>query len=307
MEQTRKIVGMGEAILDILFRDGQPVAAVNGGSSFNSIISVGRAGIPCSFVGYTGADHVGRQTVRFMHDNGVGTEHFLLQQGEKSAISLAFIAEGGDANYLFYKEPPHTAFDWTLPDMHRGDVLLFGSYYAACKDMRPLVGKMLRHATASNAIVCYDLNFRRNHRGERESLMPFIRENLQHSTIVRSSADDIEVLFDARDARDIYIRYIKPYCPVFICTAGAGNVTVCTPAGCLDFQAPPLRDIVSTVGAGDSFNAGLACGLVWQGIMPEDIAPLDENRWQQLVGTACSFAAETCRSTENYINPHHSH
>ena len=45
-----KIIGMGESILDILFKDGQPVAAVAGGSSFNSIVSVGRAGIPCALI-----------------------------------------------------------------------------------------------------------------------------------------------------------------------------------------------------------------------------------------------------------------
>ena len=40
---------MGETILDILFQGRQPVAAVPGGSSFNSIVSVGRAGVPCAF------------------------------------------------------------------------------------------------------------------------------------------------------------------------------------------------------------------------------------------------------------------
>ena len=61
--ELRKVVGVGETILDILFKNNQPVAAVAGGSSFNSIISVGRAGVPCAFVGYTGADVVGQQTI----------------------------------------------------------------------------------------------------------------------------------------------------------------------------------------------------------------------------------------------------
>ena len=80
MENQRKIIGVGESILDILFRDGQPVAAVPGGSSFNSIISVGRAGVPCTFVGYSGADIVGQNTVKFLNANGVGTEHFQLRK-----------------------------------------------------------------------------------------------------------------------------------------------------------------------------------------------------------------------------------
>ena len=107
-----KVIGIGETILDILFKNNQPVAAVPGGSSFNSIISVGRAGVPCAFVGYTGADVVGQQTVDFMHKNGVSTEFFLVKEKEKSAISLAFLNENGDANYAFYKQPPFTPKGW---------------------------------------------------------------------------------------------------------------------------------------------------------------------------------------------------
>ena len=38
------------------------------------------------------------------------------------------------------------------------------------------------------------------------------------------------------------------------------------------------------------------------GIMPADLLGLDRNGWQRLVDIACSFAAEACRSTENYIS-----
>ena len=83
----RKVVGTGETILDILFLQGQPVAAVPGGSSFNSIISTGRAGVPCIFVGYTGNDAVGRQTVEFMRHNGVSTDFFEVRNDENMLIS----------------------------------------------------------------------------------------------------------------------------------------------------------------------------------------------------------------------------
>lgn len=302
METTRKVVGMGETILDILFRNGQPEAAVHGGSTFNSIISVGRAGVPCTFVGYTGADMVGQQTASFLRDNGVCTDHFQIRQGEKSAVSLAFLADSGDANYLFYTEKPHLAGPWTLPEMTQGDVLLFGSYYAACHGMRPQITEALRKAAKAGAAVFYDLNFRPSHQPEREELMPNIVENLTHSTVVRGSTDDFEVLYASRDARDIYIRYVSPHCPCLICTAGAGEILVFTPSDTFRFEAPKIENVVSTVGAGDSFNAGFACALIWQGIMPQEIPNLPRDAWQRLIDIACLFAGETCRSKENYIN-----
>ncbi len=303
MENGRKVVGVGETILDILFRNGQPVAAVPGGSSFNSIISVGRAGVPCTFVGYSGADIVGRQTVDFLRSNGVGTEHFQLREGEKTAISLAFLGENGDATYSFYKEPPHLSGDWTLPEMMHGDVMLYSSYYAVCTGMRPLITQMLERAAQVGAIVYYDLNFRRNHRHELDSLMPAILQNFRQSTVVRGSADDFDVMFSSRDANYIYNVYISRYCPYFICTAGPEQITVCTPTGNYEFQAPPISDVVSTVGAGDSFNAGFSCALIWEGVKLEDMPSLGHDAWQRLVATACRFAGETCRSTENYIRP----
>ncbi len=45
----RKVIGIGETILDILFKDSQPTAAVPGGSVFNGIISLGRLGSQCNF------------------------------------------------------------------------------------------------------------------------------------------------------------------------------------------------------------------------------------------------------------------
>ena len=38
----RKVIGIGETVLDIIFKDDEPVSAVPGGSVFNALISLGR-------------------------------------------------------------------------------------------------------------------------------------------------------------------------------------------------------------------------------------------------------------------------
>ena len=42
----RKVIGIGETILDIIFRNGQPTAAVRGGSVFIGVVSWAGAGVP---------------------------------------------------------------------------------------------------------------------------------------------------------------------------------------------------------------------------------------------------------------------
>ncbi len=298
----RKTIAMGETILDILFKNQQPVAAVPGGSSFNSIISVGRSGLPCSFVGYTGGDVVGQQTVDFLHDNHVGTEYFEQRPDEKSAISLAYLNEEGDANYVFYKPTPKVSENSPIPTFQTDDILLFGSYYACCTGMRSQVTQVLESACQGDAIRYYDINFRASHRHELEALTPAIQWNMQHSTIVRGSADDFDVMYGTRDAREIYEKYMKQYCPIFICTGGAGLITICTPAGIWDFETPQITDVVSTVGAGDNFNAGLIYGLVTEDIHGAELSTMDREGWSRLLRWATAFAGAACRSTNNYID-----
>lgn len=298
---SRTITGMGETVLDILFRHNQPVAAVPGGSSFNALVSVGRAGLPCRFVGSVGNDHVGALTRTFMQDNGIAT-HLLSTLPQQSVVSLAFLDERAEAHYSFYR--PAQAQPPTVPQglsFQADDVLLYGSFYACNPAMRAMVRPVLQAARQAGAIVCYDLNFRPPHAPQLPTLLPLIAENMQLSTLVRASHDDLQVVYGTHDAQAVYAQHIGPLCPLFVCTSGSGPIVVCTPHESWTVPVPPVEHVVSTIGAGDSFVAGLACGLLWQGVGRDALAQLSRQGWQALLATATAFAAATCASTDNYV------
>lgn len=286
--------------MDILFKENKPIDAVPGGSAFNSVISIGRVGVPCAFIGYTGKDHVGDLTVDFLKVNSVDVRYFEQKDNVKSCISLAFLDERGDAHYVFYKDTPvsNSLLDRKL-EFQAGDVLLLGSYYAISAGTRSQIKGVLDAAVAAGATVYYDLNFRSSHKDELPELMPAILDNFRRATVVRGSADDFEVMWGERDARKIYKEHIARYCRIFICTSGAGRITVCTPDDAWDFDVQQVADVVSTVGAGDNFNAGFLCALSRRqmslagSIEKVDMAPLIES--------GVRFASAVCRSTENYV------
>lgn len=288
--------------MDIIFRDNQPVAAVPGGSAFNSVISIGRMGLPCRFIGYAGQDRAGLATRDFLSENGVSIDDFEIREGEKSAISLAYLDENGDASYQFYKDIPKARQDWSLPRFGSDDVLLFGSYYAICESMRAQVAPTLSAARQAGAVLYYDLNYRRSHAHELELLLPAIHQNFHEATVVRGSADDFEIMYGSRDARHIYEHHISRHCPLFICTSGGGMITVCTPEQTLDFRAPRVENVVSTIGAGDNFNAGFVYGLIREGITRGRLLTLSPEGWQQLIRHATAFAGQVCQSTDNFIS-----
>lgn len=297
----RKVIGMGETILDILFRNNQPIAAVPGGSCFNSIISLGRTATNTTFVGYTGNDHVGRQIADFLKENGVNTDYFEMRDNEKSAVSLAYLDQNGDADYVFYKTAPNAKATMNIPQMESDDVLLYGSFFASGAGSRGLVKQMLENGRKAGTITYYDLNFRKTHQHELEQLMPVLIDNFHLSSIVRGSADDFEIMYNQRDARTIYREHIAEHCPIFICTSGPGLITICTPSLTLDYEVPQIKT-VSTVGAGDNFNAGFIYAMLRDGIKQADLTNLSAEAWIRLIETGCRFATEVCQSQHNSIS-----
>ena len=298
----RKVIGLGETILDILFRGQQPIAAIPGGSSFNSIISLGRTGLPAFFAGYAGDDEPGRQIKSFLRDNGVDTTFFHIRQDVKSAVSLAYLDANNDAHYVFYKQSPTPCPGFSIPRFAADDVLLFGSYYAIGPEVHHQVEALLTAAQRSGAILYYDLNFRRSHRHELDRLLPTIQANYRLSTLVRGSADDFEIMYGTRRAEEIYERHIAPYCPLFLCTDGARSITLCTPQGNRSFAVPPVKT-VSNVGAGDNFNAGFIYGLFRNEVGRADLSALSPALWEQLIDCGRQFAANVCASLYNCIDP----
>ena len=54
-----KVIGIGETVFDILFKNNVPVNAVPGGSVYNCIISLGRCGVQAEFISEVGDDRIG--------------------------------------------------------------------------------------------------------------------------------------------------------------------------------------------------------------------------------------------------------
>ena len=298
----RKVIGIGETVLDIIFKDGQPIGAVPGGSVFNGIISLGRSGVNTSFISETGNDRVGRRIIAFLKENGVNADSVNVFPDSKSPVSLAFLDENNDAEYLFDKDHPHDRLDFSYPDVQPDDIVVFGSFYAVNPVIRPQVYGFLDYAHQHGAILYYDVNFRPAHQHEVMKITSNLLENLEMADIVRGSKEDFKVVFKKDNADRIYHSDISFYCRQFICTQGAEPVALRTQTVKKDY---PVIDTttVSTVGAGDNFNAGLVYGMVKYGITREMLLQgLSEQQWDDIIYCGQLFSANCCQSISNSVS-----
>ena len=268
----RKVIGIGETVLDIIFKGDQPMAAVPGGSTFNCLISLGRCGVNASFISETGNDRVGRRIINFLEQNGVDAKSVSVYSDSKSPLSLAFLNERNDAEYIFYKDHPKDRLDFNYPEVNENDVVVFGSYYAVNPVIRPQVHGFLDYAKSHGAIL--------------------------------GSTEDFEVMFRMTDADAIYRSQVSFYTKKFICTNGSEPVELRADNG-FKKQYPILKNdqVVSTIGAGDNFNAGFIYGLIKHNITRKEIDNgLSEAQWDAVIDCAMKFSANVCKSINNYVD-----
>jgi fructokinase len=296
-----RIFTFGETVYDIIFKDSKPVEARAGGSMLNTSVSLGRLGLDVNFISDMGMDKIGINISRFLNENGVSTNHIQKYQDRKTAIAIAFLDENNNASYTFYKDYPENRLESLNLEFSEGDIILFGSFFAITHSLRPVLKKYLSLARDKGCIIIYDPNFRKAHVNELPQLEPYILENIKFSDIVRGSDEDFKLIFCARNHMEAFDIVIDNGCKNLIYTANREDVFMMSHDKTVNASVPAILP-VSTIGAGDNFNAGLIWTLVNSGITKRsmDILPLEI--MQKIVGNGTSFAAEVCMSFDNYIS-----
>lgn len=298
---TRKVIGIGETILDIIFKQEQPTAAVPGGSTFNGVISLGRLGVPVTMITETGNDRVGRTIKQFMKDNGVDDSCVCMYEDGRTAISLAYLNERNDAEYTFYKDYPKARLDVEWPTVEKDDIVMMGSYFVLNPVLRAKVREFLDYARRQGALIYYDINFRASHASEAIKLRATILENFEYASIVRGSTEDFQNMFGLSDPRKAYDQEVSYHCRQMLCTDADGDISLFSPSVTKRYAVERIVP-VSTIGAGDNFNAGIVYGLLKEGVGREDVAHLTEGQWNRIVAHGQAFAAEVCQSFNNSIS-----
>ncbi|MDF1550102.1 MAG: PfkB family carbohydrate kinase [Bacteroidales bacterium] len=296
----RKVYGIGETIYDIIFKNGKPVTGHPGGSTFNCMISLGRCGVNGAFISETGRDQIGNVIVKFLQENNLSGRYVNQFKGGKSALALAFLDENNDAVYDFYKDYPNQRLEIELPVFNKNDILVFGSFFALNQAVRPIVKRLIEQANSAGAIIYYDPNYRSTHLPNRDDLITTLIENFKLSTIIRGSDEDFGHIYPGM-ALDVVYGEISQHCPNLICTANKSSVGIFTKHFKTQYPVPEIEPL-STIGAGDSFNAGFVYALIKNKVGIDDIPNLSEEIWADMVNTAITFSSEVCMSYENYVS-----
>lgn len=296
-----KVFAIGETVLDVIFKDNQPVSAKAGGSVLNSSVSLGRLGSDVNFISDYGTDQVGDLIDNFLRENNVNTDSVVRFEQNKSALALAFLDDNNDASYTFYKDFPEERLQGLSVNFTAEDYLLFGSFFAITESVRENLISLLKKARAAGTSIIYDPNFRRPHLHELDKVKPWIIENMQFADIVKGSDEDFDLIFNAASPDEAYIKVKSAGCDNMIYTSGPDEVYIHSPEVSLEIEVPPIQPL-STIGAGDNFNAGIVYSLLKKRYHAPDLKYLSSASWEEIIKNGIAFATDVCLHYDNYIS-----
>jgi fructokinase len=196
---------------------------------------------------------------------------------------------------------PDKRLNVDFPEIQQDDIVLFGSFYAITPEVRKKLLQFIKHAKKKKAIIIYDPNFRKQHLHELSKLKPMIMENMSLADIVRGSNEDFSFIFGVHNADEAW-NYVKEYAPNLLYTSSRSGVYVRTQTVSETFPVEKIDDPKSTIGAGDSFNAGVVYSLFKDGISNKKLNTLAANEWKSIVAIAVNFASHVCCRYDNYIS-----
>jgi fructokinase len=284
-----RILVIGEALIDIVREAAGAHVEHVGGSPANVAVGLARLDHPVRLATALGRDQRGERIAAHLGDRGVRLTKGSFTSHPTSTAQVTFDADR-NATYQF-------DIHWNLAPVKVGarDVHIHAGSLATAVEPGAARARAAMAANRATATVSYDPNIRPGIMGDLDVIRTGVEELLGVVDVVKASSDDVELLYPDREPLDVVAHWLDLGPALVVLTRGAEGVTFRTRHD--DPETLPTRagSVVDTVGAGDSFMAGLLSGLLSTGLIggPQARTALEEATAEQVRpaverGLACS-------------------
>ena len=299
------ILSCGEALIDMLPRTtgaGEDAfAPYPGGAVFNTAIALGRLGAPSAFLSGLSTDLFGAVLTDALTASGVDST---LAIRSSRPTTLAFVRlVNGQASYAFYDE--NTAgrmlSEADLPALP-GTVgtLFFGGISLVGEPCGSAYEALMARAVGSR-VTMLDPNIRPGFITDEPAFRARIVRMLALADIVKVSDEDLRWLEGAGEIADLAAGILERGPKVVFVTEGAEGAHGFT-ARHQSFVPARKVAVADTVGAGDTFNAGILAGLHRAGHLTK-AAPAELSRDDVTAALTLGCAAAAVTVSRAGANP----
>ena len=266
------ILCCGEALIDMIpnptkaGRDGY--VPHSGGAIFNTAIALGRLGVRAGMFTGLSNDLFGQQLADTLHASRVDTS--LVNRSDRPT-TLAFVQlTDGHATYFFYDE--NTAgrmlTEADLPDLNHEVTALYFGGISLCSEPAADAYAALAERETGNRVIMLDPNIRPGFIQDAELYRARLSRMINVSDIIKVSDEDLSWIYPGAESLAEKLENLRAAgASMVILTRGSQGATAVLASG-QEVEVPVERvEVVDTVGAGDTFNAGVMAQLSDEGLL----------------------------------------
>ncbi len=292
------IVCCGEALIDFLPRTSTGGAAVYqpfcGGSVYNTAVALGRLGVATGLFTGISTDFFGDQLMEGLKASKVERK-YIKRWDHPSTLAFVKLANG-QARYSFFddnsagrmltgKDLPKLAAK--VRALHFGSICLIADPGASTYEA-------LMKREAKRRVTCFDPNIRASLIKDRRAYLARLKRMIAMCDILKISDEDVAWITGKKNFAAAARKWLKAGAKIVAVTRGGEGVEAFTARFAIRLAAVPVK-VADTVGAGDTFTAGLLAALARAGKLDKKaLADIAENDLHRALDFAARAAAITC-------------
>lgn len=260
------ILCCGEALIDMIpsptVGGGDGYVPHCGGAVFNTAIALGRLGVPAGLLSGVSTDLFGQQLRAALRKSHVEASH-LVESERPTTLAFVTLSEG-QASYAFYDENSagRMVRCGDLPALNAGvSTLYFGGISLACEPAAETYAALC-HQNCGGKVIMLDPNIRPGFITNEERFRARLDGMLRCADIVKVSDEDLNWIYPDNQPIAQKVAHLQNEGPkLVVLTKGGQGATAWNMEGIM--VDVPVRnvEVVDTVGAGDTFNAGVLAYL----------------------------------------------
>jgi fructokinase len=259
----RGVLVVGESLVDVVRTASGDLQEYAGGSAANVAVALARLGRPTRLATSFAADRHGELLAEHLRRAGVelaGDPAVVA----RTSTALATIGESGAADYTF-------DLDWRLPAVPEDEDPLVVHTCSLGAVLPPGADDVLRllRRLRTRATVSYDINARPAVTGTGPDTVERVERMVAVADLVKASDEDLHALYPGHSLADAALGLLELGPAAVVVTRGAQGALWMDRVAPVDVASQPVP-VVDTIGAGDTFGAGLLDALWERGRLGAD-------------------------------------
>ncbi|QEH62264.1 fructokinase [Spiroplasma chinense] len=255
----KKILSIGEALIDVIKQDGKIIEENVGGAPLNVACSVGYLGGDVSFVGAIGNDSNGKKIEEMLSKYKVDLKNVQVLEDRNTSLAYVSIYDEGERNFEFKLDADQKlSFKPIEDEFGNYDIVHLGSATSLLSDeVKKNYKEILKRAVEEKMFISFDPNWRNLlWKEDKETFKKEVEPFLKAAHLVKLSEEELQIVSEISDNKLGLEKIMKLYPQAaFIITLGSNGSLFGYQGVTKHYEIQKSQNPVDTTGAGDSFIA----------------------------------------------------